>query len=524
MSFARVHAAQPGYPQAHPVAIECDLAQGLYSFAVVGLPDKAVEEARDRVSAAIKYAGYDSPKSHSRKVVISLAPGDLRKEGPLFDLPIALAYLLAAEEVSFDPAHRLFVGELALDGSVRSVHGVLSIALAAREAGFRECYVPSDNAREAALVAGITVYPVDSLTTLVAHLTHPDAEQVDALPGETTECGRTRITPQPPTELPTQLHTPPVDVADVRGQELAKRGLAIAAAGRHNIVLHGPPGTGKTLLARAFAGILPPLSFEEALEATMVHSLASSLQGTLVGAPPFRCPHHSASHVSLVGGGATPRPGEVTLAHRGVLFLDEFPEFDKRSLEALRQPLEDRVVTVSRAKGTVTYPASFILVAAMNPTPHGGTEEPGLIDQRVRERYQKKISGPIMDRIDMWIEVAHVPHDELSAVRSPEACGPTSAKLRETVTRARAIQHERYGEAGKCTSDLSVRELETHVPLTPACTTLLNDAAKKLALSPRAYHRTIKLARTIADLEAADAVAEHHLLEALQYRPRSVFG
>ncbi len=521
MSFARVHAAQPGYPRATPVAVECDLAKGLYSFAVVGLPDKAVEEARDRVSAAIKHAGFDSPKSHSRKVVISLAPGDLKKEGPLFDLPIALSYLLAAEEVSFEPERCLFVGELALDGSVRAVRGVLSIALAAREGGFRELYVPRANAREAALVSSITVYPVDSLSTLVAHLTCDEQGQVDDLPSKPSPL---RIPPQERTELAPALHAPDIDFSDVRGQDLAKRGLTIAAAGRHNIVLHGPPGTGKTLLARAFAGILPPLTFAEALEATIIHSLASSLEGDLIAAPPFRSPHHSASHVSLVGGGTNPRPGEVTLAHRGVLFLDEFPEFEKRSLEALRQPLEDRMVTVSRAKGTVTYPASFILVAAMNPTPQGGAEEPGLINERERERYRKKISGPIVDRIDMWIPVLHVPHEELSTPRDPTVLGPTTSAVRAEVARSRALQAQRFGEAGKCNSDMSVRDLETHVTLSPVCTTLLNDAAKKLALSPRAYHRVMKLARTIADLDDATHITEAHLLEALQYRPRSVFG
>lgn len=524
MSFARVWCAQPAYPRAHLVDVEADLSKGLYAFSIVGLPDKAVEEARDRVSAAIKYTGLSSPKAHNRKVVVSLAPAHLKKEGSHFDLAIALAYLKAADEVMFDPSHKLFIGELALDGTIRPVRGVLAIALCAAASGYTELYVPSENAREAALIEGVTVFGVHSLIEIIEHFA-PDVseESESAQINSVTSSARSpsRLTPTPQTKVVSKPPPHTTDFADVRGQASAKRGLMIAAAGGHNIVLYGPPGTGKTLLARAFTGILPPLSFSASLEATAIHSLAGTLEGDLVTFPPFRAPHHTASHVSLVGGGASVRPGEVTLAHRGVLFLDEFPEFDRRCLDALRQPLEDRVVTVSRAKGTVEYPANFILVAAMNPTPLGGAEDPSLISERDRLKYQRKISGPIMDRVDIWIEVAHVDHTELSEKRGKES---ESARVRVVVTGARERQRERFESIDMLNSDMRVQELDRYVTLSPIVQSLLNDATKKLLLSPRAYHRIIKLARTIADLEGATDIAEDHLLEALQYRPRNVFG
>lgn len=511
MAFARVTSAQPGFPTATLVDVECDFSKGLHSFTVVGLPDKAVEEARDRVNSAIKHSGFTPPKGHARKIVISLAPADLKKEGPLFDIAIALAYLLASEDIDFDPKGKLFLGELALDGSVRGIHGALTAAHAARKAGLSEIYVPHTNAREAAHIEGVTVYGITSLKELIEHLTETQTspDQVD------------RLTPTPP---PSVSYTPPkgtIDLSDIRGQETAKRGLLIAASGRHNLALFGPPGTGKTLLARAFTGILPALSFEEAIEATMIHSLAHSLSDDLIVHPPFRAPHHTASHISLVGGGATIRPGEVTLAHRGVLFLDEFPEFEKRSIESLRQPLEDRVVSVSRARGTVTFPANFILIAAMNPTPLGGAEDPRLISERERLKYQKKISGPIIDRIDMWIEVPAIDHELLAKPREKKES--ESRQVRELVTRARARQYERFQNTLATNSDLSVRDLEEHASLAPKAQHTLTQAAKTLSLSPRAYHRVIKLARTIADLDNADHILEEHILEALQYRPKTLF-
>lgn len=501
--FARVYSAQPLHLSAEPITVEADLSRGLYSFSIVGLPDKAVEESRDRVSAAIKHSGFPSPKSQNHKVVVSLAPADVRKEGPTFDLPIALAYLIASGDVAGNTDRMLFIGELSLNGHIRPVRGILSAVKAARESGFEAVFVPKENAIEAALIRGITVYGVTSLKEVVDHINIKAENRITLSPTEETP-----FSPEPP------LGT--TDIGDIRGQETAKRGLEIAAAGGHNIALYGPPGTGKTMLARAFQGILPPLSFEEMVEVTAIHSNAGVLSGAFLTYPPFRSPHHSASYVSLVGGGAQPRPGEVTLAHRGVLFLDEFTEFDRRAIDALREPLEEGFVSVSRAKGTVLFPANFILVAALNPSRAHG--ESGAEALRERERLRKKISGPIVDRIDMWIEVPHVPHEKLG-----EASGRgESERMRESVKETRMRQHGRLG-IGKTNSNMTVKDIDSLVPLTPSVRTLLTESAKRLSLSPRAYHRIIKLARTIADLEGDQSVNESHILEALQYRPKNLF-
>ena len=503
--FAKVRAAQPTLLSATIVSVETDLSRGLYSFSMVGLPDKAVEEARDRVSAAIKHAGFDSPKSQNHKVTISLAPAELKKEGAYFDLPIALSYLLAADAVSFDPSNKLFAGELSLDGNLRPVRGILSIARKAKEMGIAELYVPEENAAEAALINELSVFPVTSLMQLVEHLK----------------------TDTPPTLLPTPrtpfAPTPTegaFDFKDVRGHETAKRGLEIAAAGRHNIVLYGPPGTGKTFLASAFPGILPPLSFDEAVEATAIHSVSGSLNGrTLIEHPPFRSPHHTSSYVALVGGGQIPRPGEVTLAHKGVLFLDEFPEFDRRAIDALREPLENRVVSVSRAKGSVSFPADFILVAALNPS-RGHNPDETYQTEKDRLQLQKKISGPIIDRIDLWIEVPHIAHEKL-AQSSKGVEG--SAAVRKRVIAARTHQTARFKNSQRTNAMMGVRDIETLVPLGKEVAAIITNAAQKLNLSPRAFHRTIKIARTIADLAHERYVSENHVLEALSFRPKNLF-
>lgn len=505
MAFARTFGAQATLLSGEIVSIETDLSRGLFAFTLVGLPDKAVEEAKDRVSAAIKNSGFDSPKSKNQKVVISLAPADLKKEGPAFDAPIALSYLLAAEAIAFDPEGKIFAGELSLDGHLRPIRGALPIARAASDAGFTEVFVPRENAAEAACIENIRVYPVGTLTELVEHLT-----------------AITPIEPQPHTAF---AYTPPETLTsfeDIRGQEHAKRALEIAAAGGHNIALHGPPGTGKTMLAKALCAILPPLSMKNALAATAIHSVAGTLEETLMSHPPFRSPHHTSSYVSLVGGGATPRPGEITLAHMGVLFLDEFPEFERRVIDALRQPLEDRVIHVARAKGSVAFPADFILVAAMNPCPCGnfGSAKSCVCAPIALSKYQKKVSGPIADRIDIWVEVPHVPHELLKGVGSEKK---ETESIRSKVRDAREVQKARYQTLGlsiETNATLYPKILSRALGLTQEGERVIQDAATRLDLSPRAYHRMLKVARTIADLEHSLDVERDHVLEALQYRPK----
>lgn len=502
MAISRVFTAQPGILRGDIITIEADLGRGLYSFSVVGLAGKAVEEAKDRVSAAIKNSGFKSPKSENYKVVISLAPADLKKDGPIFDLPIALAYLLAAGTIKGEVDKILFLGELSLDGTLREVRGVLPAVIAGKRAGFTEIIVPRGNGREAALVEGITVRTAGSLAEVIDHI-------------DKNRENHTLITPEEETVLSEDWTETSVRLEDIKGQESAKRGLLIAAAGLHNLIMAGPPGTGKTMLARAFQGILPPLSKEEALEVMAIHSLAGELSDKISSTPPFRTPHHTASHTSLVGGGTVPRPGEVTLAHRGVLFMDEFPEFDRRSLDALRQPLEDRVVNISRVKGSERFPADFVLVAALNP--YRGTEN-GSTDYAttMMETYKNKVSGPILDRIDLWLNVPHVDYETLTQKRSGN---DETKRAREAIAKAREKQKERLKEnTGLVNSRMSSRDLEQLVPLSSEVKDLLKQSSAKLNLSPRSLHRLIKVARTIADLENAADLAVPHVLEALQYR------
>lgn len=512
MSVGSLRSAHVVGLHAEPVTVEVDVSNGLYSFSIVGLPDKAIDESKDRIVAALKNTKLHNPKTENHKVTVSLSPANIKKEGSHFDVPVALAYLSASKQLSLPSDVGWFVGELSLTGDILPMMGVLSVAECAKREGALALYVPEENKEEAALVEGLTVYGCRNLRDLVLHLggSIEGAEEV------------VEIAPVPHTDIVYVRPDSFLDFKDIRGQETAKRALLIAAAGGHNIALYGPPGTGKTMLARAFTGILPPLTRDEALEVTRIHSVAHT-KSTLITHPPFRSPHHTSSYVSLVGGGTNPRPGEVTLAHNGVLFLDEFPEFDKRVIESLREPLEEGSITVSRAKGTFHFPASVTLIASMNPCPCGymGSKlkrcicKPSDID-----RYARKLSGPIMDRIDIWVPVQHIEYDTLVSSR----IGEGSETIREQVAAARTFARERFQSGGvphiTKNKDMHAKDIDRFVSLSEASLALMKKLATSYALSPRSYHRVLRLARTIADLKKSKDVTEADILEAFQYRPK----
>lgn len=523
MSFARVYGAQTNLLKGKIVTVEIDITKGtLHAFTLVGLPDKAVDESKDRMSSALKNSGYNSPKNQNQKIVISLSPADLKKEGPYFDLAIALAYLLSAEEINFDPEKRIFLGELSLNGELQPIKGALPLTQEAKRLGYKEIFLPIQNAEEASLIDGITVYGARNLKEVIDHIYIPRKNKK----GELIEPEKPKLSPQPKTKIIYENKINSIDFSDIRGQEAAKRGLEIAAAGGHNVAMSGPPGTGKTMLARVFSHILPQLSKDNILEITGIHSIVGTLEGNLITEAPFRAPHHTASYVSMIGGGINPKPGEVTLAHRGVLFLDEFPEFEKRVIESLRQPLEDNLVSISRARGSALFPSNFILIAAMNPCPYGNKgskQKPCTCKQGDLDRYKRKLSGPIIDRIDIWVTVGTVDFEKLS---TDEIKGEQTASIKERVRKARAIQNKRFstalpgGRVISTNSEMNVKDLKIYAPLTEDIKKLLNQSAERLQLSARAYHRIIKLARTIADLEGAENISQSHILEAIQYRPR----
>jgi len=510
-----VYGAQPMLPKGAVVSVECDIVKGLHAFTIVGLPDKSVEEAKDRLAAAIKNTEFEdeeraleSPKRSNKKIVLSLAPAALKKEGAVFDLPLALSFLLASEQIHFLPQGKMFAGELALDGVVRRILGTLSIASAAFDKGFTDIYVPEENVAEASLISGLMVHPVASLRDVIDQLEDIESHMVRTVPN---------------VERPAREED---DTAldEIRGQESAKRGLIIASAGGHNLALYGPPGTGKTLLARAAVSILPDLTESEMIEVTTIHSLSGTLMGDAIFRPPFRSPHHTSSYAALIGGGSSGiRPGEATLSHRGVLFCDEFPEFHRDVINALREPLEDRVVSISRAKGSATFPANFMLIAALNPCPCGflGTKACQCMPHIV-EKYRRKISGPVADRIDMWVSVGHLSPETLST--KAKRGGGETKKAREHVARARARQYARFEHLKNVSTnaDMGPKEIESLAELTPKAEEALQGAARSMKLSPRGYHRTIKLARTIADLAGSNPIEPSHMLEALQYRAREI--